>query len=322
MLKKKFSKASIAVAVLATAMAVFLMIEFSAPDQSRNDDLSTDTASESGIALPAISRVRPVPEKDVRPALHSITDPAIPVGQRLAILEKSSRDLNADEFDYLYQLLRFRPESGDIESGWVMMNGIMSSLRTTDPEDGRFVRAMIGMIADPEEPEVPRDYAVQHLSVLLGTAEVELSGSLRSDALAALAGTLDDPGLARSSVPGTAISTLTSIAGKLNEEERSRLWARMDPFLENIIRGESESVLATRTSAIQSVATRKHPGSLPLIRELAASPDTEPSVRLSSVAALGLYGRQEDRELIERIRAGVPRLHFAATAALERLDNP
>jgi len=267
---------------------------------------------------PQLTHERPVAGPGVGADVRSATDQSLAHGRRVAALA-ALRELAEAERDHLYAAMLFRPEAGRMGHWWVVMNEIMTTLRRLDPDEDRYCAALAAIIGDQNDLEVPRDYAVQHLAEWLRGSEPHQFAEARANALSVLAGTLLDPTLAAGTVPGTVISTLTAAAPDLSGEERSALWSRLDPMLDAIVAGSTDAAVATRTSAIQSAAIRGRAELLPAIRELAASAGANPSVRLSSVAALGIYGKEEDRALVERIRDREPRLRFAATAALDRI---
>lgn len=284
-------------------------------------DGRSSSVSAPAPAIPA-KALRPLQSAGVRDKVHALTDQALPYGARCESLAVLRRDLTPEEIDYLYEALAFRPDTriGTPRDWWVVLNEIMVVLRNADFGTDRYPKALAAIIGDPTDSEVPRDYAVQHLSAWLGDPSQQRT-DFRQVAIDALVNAINDPTLGTTTIPGTAISTLTTASPDIPAAEQEALWSRLDPVLEQIVIGKTQASVVTRTSAIQSVAMRKREAVLPAIRELAAAADTEPSVRLSSVAALGFYGRPEDRALIERIRDNEPRLKFAATAALDRIQG-
>jgi|GEM_PF-2208796 len=318
------TKISAVIATLAVAAVGVVVWQRSAPQAlTEQQPLPRDERSTSAPA-PAVpaEALRPLQGDKVRDKVHALTDQALAYGERCESLGLLRRDLTPEEIDYLYEALAFRPDTriGTPSDWWVVLNEIMVVLRNADFGTDRYPKALAAIIGDPTDLEVPRDYAVQHLSAWLGDPSQQRT-DFRQLALDALVNAVNDPTLGTTTIPGTAISTLTTASPDMPAAEQEALWTRLDPVLEQIVSGTTQASVMTRTSAIQSVAMRQREAALPAVRELAAAADTEASVRLSSVAALGFYGRPEDRTLIEKIRDSEPRLKFAATAALDRIQG-
>ena len=99
------------------------------------------------------------------------------------------------------------------------------------------------------------------------------------------------------------------------------VWQKLDPVLTTILKGEVYGSLSTRTTIIQSVALRGSKEHLPLIRQFARDEKADPSMRLSSIAALGIYRSGDDRQYLQQIATGSTRYRYAAQSALKKLSN-
>ena len=124
----------------------------------------------------------------------------------------------------------------------------------------RLSSEFIGLIEDDKQPEVVRDYAVQHLSQWIaprsGGMPGEVSEELVATALDVIAFTITDPSIAHTSIPGTALMSLTAASSTLSPEVMASVWSRLDPAMTSMLKGEINVPLSTRTTVIQSLAMR------------------------------------------------------------------
>ena len=201
----------------------------------------------------------------------------------------------------------------------------MEQMRKKGVAADRLGPALTALVVDPTQLEVVRDYAIQHLSQWIAPPSVDTPGEKSpqhiSTALQAIAATVTDPSIAHTSIPGTALMVLTANNEYLFEELTAPIWQKLDPTLSAILKGETHGSLSTRTSIIQSVALRGSQTHLPLIRSFALDEDANPSLRLSSIAALGIYRSVEDRDYLQSIAGGSSRYRYAARTALKRLQD-
>ncbi len=258
-------------AVIATlvvaAIGVGVWQRSASEEATKNQPPPRDERSASAPAVPA-EALRPLQGDKVRDKVHALTDQALSYGERCESLATLRRDLTPEEIDYLYEALAFRPDSriGAPSDWWVVLNEIMVVLRNADFGTDRYPKALAAIIGDPTDSEVPRDYAVRHLSAWLGDPSQQRT-DFRQVALDALVHAVNDPTLGTTTIPGTAISTLTTASPDMPAAEQEALWTRLDPVLEQIVSGKTQASVVTRTSAIQSVAMRNRepPGVSPRI---------------------------------------------------------
>jgi hypothetical protein len=166
-----------------------------------------------------------------------------------------------------------------------------------------------------------RDYAIQHLAQWIAPAGGDITpgeenpGQARL-ALDAIAAAAADPALAGSTVSGTALMALLDASSRL--PATATTWDSLRPYLAEVITGQATAANHFRISAIQAVALRGDITQLPAIRDLATRDSTDPGLRLSSIAALGLYAAPADRPFLESLAIGTTKFRHAAQSALTR----
>lgn len=207
--------------------------------------------------------------------------------------------------------IRFLREHGmppeDRQARWIELKNEAWNLLRNDPS-GRalFEEVALGVLRDPKQPEVFRNYALQHLGAWI------LDGNGSPNALRHVgqaAGEVD------SSLGGTALIALARISreqGGVPEQEIARV-------TQTIIR----TARASEVSLIAALQLRGESG-LEGVREeiLALARDAARStpVRMAAVAALGAGAESAaSRELVRQLRAGSDeRLRAVAEGVLSR----
>ncbi len=258
--------------------------------------------------------------------LRSLTDDTQPTHVRLDIARSIDTSLSADAVDFLLSTLNHKPPRHLQEQWWVVLNEIMEQMRKKGVAPDHLADTLTALVADPAQPETVRDYAVQHLSQWIappsgGDLAGESSREKISAALNAIADTVTDPSIAHTSIPGTALMALTVNAGHIPAELIAPVWQKLDPAITAMLKGETHGSLSTRTTAIQSVALRGSTTHLPLIRAFARDEKADPSIRLSSIAALGIYRSEPDRAYLNKIAGGTSRYRHAARSALKKFSE-
>lgn len=278
------------------------------------------------VEVPAeISGTELAQDENLSRAIRALSDYTVSEKVRLDVARRIDSDLSSKDVDYLYQLLRYKPE-GDDPHWWVVLNEIMQQMAAKKVGADRYPAELMSVIRDKSLDQVARDYAVQHLSVWAASNGKNVAPDSPKamevkQALDSIAAVISDPALQGTSIPGTAIMTLTSASESLPDEMTDHVWQRVDPVLTSMINGDVSTPLGTRTSVVQAVAMRGSQAHLPLIQALARDEKAEPSMRLTSIAALGLYRSGEDREYLESVANGSTRFRFAAQAALKKFQN-
>jgi len=257
---------------------------------------------------------------------NSLTDESQTRETRLNLARQIDQNLTLAEIDSLFASFQYQPASQNQEAWWVVMNEMMEQMRRKGVASDRYSNELITLLESPSQPEVVRDYAVQHLSLWItpssGGAPSEPSPETRAKALSSIAATITDPSIAHTSIPGTAIMALTSASAGLPPETIDSVWTKLDPAMTSMLKGEISAPLSTKTTIIQSVAMRGNESHLPLIQDMARDEKIDPSMRLSSIAALGIYASENDRAYLTSLAEGKTRYRYAAQSALKKLNLP
>ncbi|SHK31983.1 hypothetical protein SAMN02745181_3601 [Rubritalea squalenifaciens DSM 18772] len=264
-------------------------------------------------------------QEDLSSAIRALTDPTVSERLRLDLARRIDTGLESGDVDYLFGLFRHNP-GGDNKVWWVVLNEIMQQMDAKGVGADRFEAELIQLVKSKGAHEVARDYAVQHLALWIrnqgsGLSPESSEAVKMGQAMQAIADTITDPSLSGTSIPGTAIMSLTQASRQLPEEISAPVWQRLDPLLSSMMKGETKADLGMRTSIVQAVALRDSQAHLPLIREMARDAEIDPSMRLTSIAALGVYRSEEDKSYLESIANSNDRFRYAAQSALKKFQN-
>lgn len=256
----------------------------------------------------------------------TLTRDDLPRHQRLEIARHISASHDSADAGTLFAALDHIPRSGAEEDWFVILNEIMEQMRRNGLGADQYSTRLGEIAADSSRPEVVRDYAIQHLALWIAPGNPamvphEENSELVDQSIRHIAAVIQDPTVSHTSISGTALLALADISANLPRESASAAWDSLEPYLNGVILGETPSHLSTRVSAIQAVALTRQPQYLPMIREFATSETTEPSIRLSSIAALGVYSRREDTLLLKNLASGDNFYNHAANSALRRLGE-
>jgi len=290
--------------------AVYLAIRAGAPDAASSGGPDAAPGRPRRNAQPA--RPSPVPA-----LIRTLTDPSRRLEEQIEAVRALPSDLSEDETAALAALFR-RPAPANARRGrWhVLLNEVMEVLRQPRFGWAGYGETMGGLLADRSADPVVRDYAAQHLAIWLGdgrgaAASAEEFDRAMKTYLAVLAG----EGESFEQVAGTSLMALC----KLREKRGASDFEPYDAELANLVAayagGTLPASLPNRVSAIQAAGRMGLRKALPDIRRYAPAPN--PTIRLSSVAALGYFADPEDREFLENLANSNDRLRFAARTALE-----
>ncbi len=313
-MKTKILTAS-AVALVACAISVALLRPGSA------DKPSSPTPP---IIRAAHRDTAPVHSKNLLARWAPLADDSLSREERINLTDSIDERLTEAETNYLFDLLSRTPRSGTENDWWVVMNGIMEQMRKNASAPATYTPRMAALIQDPATQEIARDYAIQHLAQWIAPAGADISPGeadtqKAAAALQAIAATIVDPARASDSSSGTAIMALVDASSRLPTETTAAAWQSLEPFITSAIPGTDPSIGRTlRISAIHAAGIRRISTHLPAIRTLATQESTDPSVRLSSIAALGFYADPADRPYLESLSTGTTKFRHAAQAALTR----
>jgi len=259
----------------------------------------------------------------------NLSDPAIPHQKRVAVL----RDINPDklsdtDIDALFQLLNHQPESGEESAWYLVMNEVMEQLRIHQIDSVRFIDSLLGIAQSPESLDVTRDYAIQHLALFInplateGTAHNAPSLQAQQNILSSFTDFIQHPELAQTSIPGTTLMAIADLHDSgISDELLNPVLEELTPWLTDTISGKSEANIMTTTSAINAVSILQLSEFTPVIRNLLASDKTPPSIRLNSIAALGVLGDDSDKSTLLAIADSKSKFRFAAKSALKNLNK-
>ena len=290
---------------------------------TRSVDLQPGPTEQTGADKSAVRRQSASLSKTSK-KWQGLTNHTLPTHVRLDIARSIDTGLSTTAVDYLLSTFTHNPPHQFREQWWLVLNEIMEQMRKKGAAADRLGPALTALVMDDGQSEVVRDYAIQHLSLWIAPPASDAPGESSKEnsvaALKAIAATITDPGVAHTSIPGTAIMALTAATEHL-PRETPPVWRQLDPALIAILKGETHGSLATRTTIIQSVALRGSSDHLPLIRQFARDEKMDPSLRLSSIAALGIYRSTEDRAYLQQIATGGTRYRHAAQAALKKLSK-
>ena len=289
--------------------------------QSPVKTTTSNTTPKSRTSNPTDSK--PSPSQKIK--WSSITDSTLSQQTRINLAKQINANLSQDEIDLLFDSLRHQPAPQNKEQWWVVMNEIIEQMRRKGVAPERLGGELISIVEDTHQSEIARDYAVQHLSIWVAPPNAnsfsEPSPETSAKALTTIAATIIDPSIAHTSIPGTALMALTAASPNLPPETMASIWATLDPAMTSMLKGETQVPLSTRTTIIQAVAMRGSSAHLPLVQSIARDHSINPSMRLSSIAALGIYSSEDDRAYLTSIATGKTRYRYAAQAALKKLRS-
>jgi len=259
-----------------------------------------------------------------------MTDASLPREERMRIAFGIGPDTGERETEALFALLGHKAPQNDSNNWWLIANEIMERLRKNGIGAEVYSERLCAVIADPAADEVIRDYALQHLLQWLSPPlDLEVPGERderkRSESLKQVIAVITHPSMHQSGAAGTGLLALVDASGRLDKDVVDGIWNELDPFLAGLIGGKITADTSLRASAIQSAARMKRSGHLPEIRKLAATDGIEPSVRLSSIHALGQFADAADaadREFLTRLSSNQSPFQYAARSALKQSEQP
>lgn len=258
--------------------------------------------------------------------LQSITDKQVRWQVKANMLRSMDfSQLDTQELDYLFGLLERSPKAGESKESWlVVANEIMEQLRKQAIQPERLTESLAALAKNQQMDTVLRDYALQHLSLSIGNQETArlLSRESTRNVIGVIAGIIDQSTVQQSSIPGTALMSLVK-ANEVpeNQAQISESLAALEGYLSSAIVGGAGTTLSTQTTALNAVAILQLSEYLPLIRENIRSESTDPSVKLSSIAALGYLAEDEDLEYLKSMASSESKFRFAAQSSLKRLNH-
>ncbi|QQL43725.1 HEAT repeat domain-containing protein [Sulfuriroseicoccus oceanibius] len=255
--------------------------------------------------------------------LNALLDQTLTWQQRVELANQLlvPGQLAEQEIDALFACMSQQP-AGNPENWFVVVNEIMEVMREQGIGSDRYTAELASVMVNPQVHPVVRDYAVQHLSMWVVPPTESSPGEADPAQVIAVLDTFGalivDQSLSHTSIPGTTAMALADVTTR-NAEIASPVWQRITPQLSDLLNGGAQATVVTKVSVVQAAAIAGVRELEPLTAQLAGDPSTQPSVRLSSVAALGVHGNPERKQLLETIAQSDPRLRFAAAAAINKL---
>jgi hypothetical protein len=261
---------------------------------------------------------RPAAAPAPAPALiRKLVDPSLHLQEQRDAVRALPSDLTAGEFAALLDLLRQPPPASMAPSRWhVLLNEIMDVLRQPRFGCSGYGEAMAGLLTDREVDPVVRDYAAQYLAVWLGEDSGPHSSESFAEGMDAFLQVLRGERESREPVTGTILMSLCALRDKRGDEPFEPFRGEIESAVLAYASGARPATLANRISAIQAAGRMRFASALPAIRAFAAGKATDPSVRLSSVAALGYFRDPADLPFLRQLAESDDPLRFAARQAL------
>lgn len=261
--------------------------------------------------------------------LNFLSDTSQPYQVRIDQLRSLLVDgCSEPELRFLYQLLEKAPPASELPEHWyVIANDIMAMVHTHETDPQRFSSQLIGLLNAPHQPEVIRDYAVQHLATWLNPGSSQ-SGATRlpaaspeiaAEVLDSLAAATTDPALEQSTIPGTTLMMLVELIRSNSGVDCSHAIATLKPWLGEALRDGSTLANPIRVSAVTAAGILAPEEFRPLIRKIAYQENGSSSLRLPAIAALGQAGEADDLPKLREIAASSPELTYAAQDAATTL---
>jgi len=252
--------------------------------------------------------------------------------------------LNSEDTELLYKLMKYRAPSSskrDQEAWFVVANEIMEQMRMHDLDKGKFNTVMLELAHDAGLNPVLRDYSIQHLGLSLLEQEISEEENIEHlkkviNVAEQFTNLIQDSALSRTSVPGTTLRTLVNLKEAYSSSiEIDHEIEKLSPFFSNTLSqltGEQGYSILTDHQQITAISVINTVGQLGLkdhtktIRDIAQDVEMDPTLRLNSIATLGMLGEvNEDEAFLTELsptREGPnARFRFAAQAALNTLKQ-
>jgi len=269
-------------------------------------------------------------KKDLPPRLAAINDPGKPWQKRIEDFRNNlSSSCNESDLLYLYQLLAQGPPKGEAPEHWyVIANDLMEQLCLHDPDAKRLSSALLGILHDTKQPEVLRDYSVQHLATWInphshqGNPATPAPGpEVTAKVLDALVTAATDPSLEKSSIPGTTLMMFINLTHSSNPVDCTEAVEKLKPWLSAALEDGSKLSNPVRVSAVGAAGILDPEQFRPAIRRIAYQENGQSSIQLPAIATLGQSGQAEDIEKLQKIAHTNPALAYAAKEACKLIKS-
>lgn len=278
------------------------------------------------VATTNFRRPSPPPAPPVPPVtrLDFLTDLGQPYQVRINLLRSMlATECSEPEIRHLYQLLaQGAPKAEVPEHGYVIANDIMAQLLGHETDPSRFAAKFIALIADGQQPEVVRDYAVQYLASWLNPRVAQAtqvlaapSPEITAQILKSLVTTATDPAYGQTTIPGTTLMMLVELTRTGSGVDCSESIATLKPWLGQALADGSALSQSVRVSAVIAAGVLAPDEFRATLRKIAYQPDGSAALQLPALASLGQTGEATDLPQLQKIAATQPALAYAAADA-------
>lgn len=307
-----------ALILLLLGATVFLGIEVYGNKDGREEESSSSEQGRGERTRPspkAASHKPPVPH-----LVRQLADPSKHLSEQIEAVRGLPDDLTPEEYTALLDIIhQASPPNLDSGRWYTLQNEIMEVLRQPRFEWDGYTGAMAGLVSDRNADPVMRDYAAQHLALHLGERGDELPRERIDQGMNAFLGVLKGGREAHEQVAGTTLMALCDLNTRrpdLIEPHR----AALGETIVALVSGERSASMSNQVAAIQAAGRMNFPETLPDIRRFASGGAPNPSVELSSIAALGYFADPVDKSFLVELAQGSGRLRFAAQTALRNFQ--
>ena len=297
---------------LLIAAVLYLAVDKRSPGAPEPQPSSSEATSNLELKTSNSSR------SEIPHLVKTLIDPTKHLEEQIEAVRALPADLTTSEFEALIDLLyQDPPETLSPELWSTIQNEVMEVLRRPRFALDQYPQAMAKLLTDRSASPIMRDYAAQHLALMLRERSEELPKELRSDSVSSLISILSTNTRDSShQVTGTTLMALCNLNKKkpaLLKDHRQEL----NRAVLSMLADSTEVTFSNRIAAIQAAGRLNVAEALPKIREMAMKPQSKQSYRLSSIAALGYYADPKDRPALEALAKGQTKLRFAAQSALK-----
>lgn len=256
-------------------------------------------------------------------------DPSISVTRRVHLLRAVTIDsLTPADEEYLFELLARRETVEDSQAWATVANEIMTLMVRLQLQPDRFVSTLTGMLQDPEMAPVMRDYALQFLAIwskdpAMVSTPVDPDPARRQRSWQLITAAVSDPQLRGTTIPSTALRLIAYEAQDLRgagkvEASAAMLTPDLASWLERNTRNDHPSNQHLRHRSIEAAGLFRHQPLYAEIKSLAQADTGMSDLRLTALASLSNYQKEENVPFFESLASSDSPLRFAAQQALKR----
>ena len=240
-----------------------------------------------------------------------------------------ARTLSEGDVNSLYAYLTDRSGAPRTEEWWYTLNEIMEQIRLQAIAPERIVPTFLSILLDPNEAEVPRDYALQHLAQWITPNPEGLDLPHEQDpecireAIDGIIRVIPEPALGRTTIPGTGLTMLNLMKDAPFADQLLRpSLGHLGAWIKRTVLGQNPDASETlRGEAIQTVGDFLPDEHAHYLRELALDRRSSPYLRLRAISALGDLGHPADRSPLLKLAKSPGPLRDAVISALGRLGQ-